>query len=158
MPATLVRFPDGTMIGARAFGSRREWDKPQFGVYLCSARTRRRIGRDSTVTWRSIWLEWPAFGLPRDGGATTEALLEAHRRARSGQIVELACGSGRTRTGTAVAALAVASGIAPDQAVAWARRHYRRRILVLPWQRRWLARNARRLRDRPEPDRRPDTP
>ena len=146
MVAALVRFPDGSTIGARSFAAPREWDKPQFGVYLCSARARRRQSRTTTVTWRSVWLEWPALGLPRDAAATTAALREAHRRARSGQVVEVACGTGRARTGTAVAAIAVAAGVEPVEAVAWTRQHYERRILVTPWQRAWLARHAAGLR------------
>lgn len=38
--------------------------------------------------------------------------------------MEIACGGGVGRTGTAMALLAVMSGVAPDKAVAWVRENY----------------------------------
>ncbi|MFD0818813.1 protein phosphatase, partial [Micromonospora zhanjiangensis] len=58
--------------------------------------------------------------------------------AYAGDRVEVACGGGVGRTGTALAALAVLDGLDPDAAVAWVRAGYRRRAVETVWQRRWL--------------------
>lgn len=43
------------------------------------------------------------------------------------------------RSGTALAVLAVLSGIGPDDAVVWVREHYHRRAVETRAQRRWIA-------------------
>ena len=70
-------------------------------------------------------------GLPaprRPGGAARAVLAEALERAAT-ERVELACGGGRGRTGTALACLAVLDGVPAEEAVAWVRRHYDRRAV-----------------------------
>ena len=67
-----------------------------------------------------------------------DAFAEAHRRALDGQRVEVACGGGRGRTGTALACIAVLGGVEPDAAVAWVRERYDRRAVETPWQRRYV--------------------
>jgi protein-tyrosine phosphatase len=64
-------------------------------------------------------------------------LREAHERAAS-ERVEVACGGGIGRTGTALAVLAVLSGVPAGEAVEWVRRHHHRRAVETPWQRRWV--------------------
>ncbi|WP_425336872.1 protein phosphatase [Streptomyces sviceus] len=54
--------------------------------------------------------------------------------------VEIACGGGRGRTGTALACLAVLDGVPPREAVAYVREHYHRRAVETPWQRRYVQR------------------
>jgi protein-tyrosine phosphatase len=54
--------------------------------------------------------------------------------------VEIACGGGRGRTGTALACLAVLDGVPPAEAVAYVRAHYDRRAVETPWQRNYVAR------------------
>jgi len=54
--------------------------------------------------------------------------------------VEIACGGGRGRTGTAIACLAVLDGIPSSRAVLWTRQQYGRRAVETPWQRRFVAR------------------
>ena len=66
------------------------------------------------------------------------ALREAHRRARAGERVEVACHGGIGRTGTALAALAILDGLSPQDALRWVRGNYRDRAVETPWQRRWL--------------------
>lgn len=51
--------------------------------------------------------------------------------------VEIACSGGVGRTGTAIAVLAIMSGIPPEDAVEWVRRNYHRRAVETPWQRQW---------------------
>lgn len=89
-------------------------------------------------TWPHRHLRWPDFWVPRDRAETLDALHEAHRRARDGERVEVACRGGVGRTGTALAALAILDGLPPAQAVSWIRDNYHPRAVETPWQRRWL--------------------
>ena len=88
--------------------------------------------------WPHRRLRWPDFWVPIDRADALEALHEAHRRARTGERVEVACRGGVGRTGTALAALAVLDGLSPAEALAWVRAGYHRRAVETPWQRRWL--------------------
>lgn len=65
-------------------------------------------------------------------------LWEAWRRATS-ERVEIACGGGRGRTGTALACLAVLDGLPAHEAVAYVRQRYHPRAVETPWQRRYVA-------------------
>ena len=89
--------------------------------------------------WDARWLRWPDFRLPIDQEDAREALREAWRRAED-ERVEVACGGGRGRTGTALACIAVLDGVPPGEAVAFVREHYDARALETPWQRRYIER------------------
>ena len=88
--------------------------------------------------WPHRRIEWPDFGLPRDRKDALDALAEALRKARAGELVEVACHGGRGRTGTAIAALAIMDGVPAGDAVRWVRAHYHPKAVETPWQRRWL--------------------
>jgi protein-tyrosine phosphatase len=104
---------------------------PHFGVYL--------LGRDpGPFEWEHRWVRWPDFRLPSSRTDAVDALREAHRRA-AGERVEVACGGGVGRTGTALAVMAVLAGVRPEDAVAWVRAQYHRRAVETPGQRRWVA-------------------
>jgi protein-tyrosine phosphatase len=104
---------------------------PELAVHL--------VGRaPPPVPWESRWVRWPDFRLPTDPDALRAVLVEALDRAGR-QRVELACGGGRGRTGTALACLAVLDGIPADDAVAWVREHYDRRAVETGGQRRFVA-------------------
>jgi Protein-tyrosine phosphatase len=141
-----VGLPDGVLVNARSFGSSRPRQQPDFGVYLCAQRARHRHAREWTGTWRATWLDWPALGVPRDSAAAVDALREAHQRAVRGERVEIACGSGRSRTGTALAALAVRTGLEADEAVSWVKSNYSPASVITRRQRHWLASVAPALR------------
>ena len=57
-------------------------------------------------------------------------------------LVEIACGGGRGRTGTALACLAVLDGVPPTEAVRYVRDHYAPDAVETPWQRRYVRRFA----------------
>lgn len=109
---------------------------PEFGLYL--------LGHEpEPMSWPSRWLQWRDFWLPSDRGAARDALTDLWRRAAE-QRVEVACGGGRGRTGTALACLAVLDGVSADQAIAFVRQHYHKRAVETIWQRWYVARfNAR---------------
>lgn len=137
----VIELPDGRRV--RATGVRREppgdpaarparVPPPEFALYLLS--------RDPRVAaWPARWVRWPDFRVPADTPDALDALREAHRRAAA-ERVEVACGGGIGRTGTALAVLAILSGVAPADAVAWVRAHHHPRAVETPGQRRWLAR------------------
>lgn len=54
------------------------------------------------MPWNARWVRWPDFRLPADRGDAQDALYVAWRRA-AGERVEVACGGGFGRTGTALA-------------------------------------------------------
>lgn len=131
----VVEFPDGRRV--RGTGVRRPRDgvpPPELAVYL--------LAKDpGGADWRYRWLRWPDFRTPASTTDAIVALREAHDRSAR-ERVEIACGAGVGRTGTALALLAVMSGVPDHAAVAWIRRHYHRRAVETPWQRRWIRKAA----------------
>lgn len=131
----VLRLPSGRLVRGR--GLRRplpDGPFPDFGLYL--------LGKPPAhMPWDARWLRWPDFRLPSDEDDTREALREAWRRAED-ERVEVACGSGRGRTGTALACLAVLDGVAAAEAVAFVREHYDARAVETPRQRRYVMRFA----------------
>ncbi len=82
-------------------------------------------------------MRWPDFRTPASTDDAVAALREAYGRC-GGERVEIACGGGVGRTGTALAGMAVLAGVPPAEAVDWVRRRYNRRAVETPWQRRWV--------------------
>jgi protein-tyrosine phosphatase len=70
------------------------------------------------------------------------AFEEAHRRAADGERVEVACGGGVGRTGTALACIAQLGGVSAENATAWVRENYAAHAIETPWQRRYVRRFA----------------
>ncbi|MER5917530.1 protein phosphatase [Streptomyces sp. NPDC001982] len=132
-PGVLV-LPSGRTVRGR--GLRRALDlaapAPSYGLYLLGK-------RPPEAPWEARWVRWPDFRLPADRADARAALAEAWRRA-AGERVEVACGGGRGRTGTALACLAVLDGVPAGEAVEFVRRHYDRRAVETPWQRRYVRR------------------
>jgi hypothetical protein len=132
--AGVLRLPSGRLVRGR--GLRRPLEPgapvPTHGVYL--------LGKQPPeVPWESGWIRWPDFRLPSDRAAARAVLADAWERA-AGERVEIACGGGRGRTGTALACLAILDGVPGEQAVAYVRRHYDRHAVETPWQRRYVRR------------------
>ncbi|KUL68616.1 MULTISPECIES: protein-tyrosine phosphatase family protein [unclassified Streptomyces] len=128
----VLRLPSGRLVRGRAL--RRPLDPaarpPTYGVYLLGR-------RPPEADWETHWIRWPDFRLPADRAAARAALAAAWERAPH-ERVEIACGGGRGRTGTALACLAVLDGVPAGEAVDFVRRHYDRHAVETPWQRRYV--------------------
>ena len=129
-PGVLV-LPSGRRVRGRAL--RRplpEGALPDHGVYLLGS-------EPPAVAWSSRWVRWPDFRLPADREDAREALRDAWLRSARDRV-EVACGGGRGRTGTALACLAVLDGVPAREAVAFVRQGYDPRAVETPWQRRYV--------------------
>ena len=125
----VVRLPGGSLVRGRRL--RDPASRADFALVLAAG---------PAPPWPHRRVRWPDFWLPLDTADALDALREARRRAAAGARVEVVCGGGIGRTGTALAALAVLDGLPPADAVAWVRRAYHPRAVETPWQRRWLRR------------------
>ncbi len=136
-----VTLPDGTFVLASGrldlVPAERPRD-PDFALYFDS-----RWDGDPDVTWPCRIVPWEDFGLPVDEPGVFANIVELYRRAQGGELVEIACYGGVGRTGTVLACLAVLAGVAPNDAVTWARAHYHPRAIETGDQARLVARFAR---------------
>lgn len=113
-----LTMPDGTVVTAVSFDPGDPYGRdvsPGFGLYL-------------DPRWQPPWshshVHWPDFGGPTDPDALRTALVSLLERSRAGERVELGCIGGHGRTGTALAFLAVLTGLPCEQAVRWVRTSY----------------------------------
>lgn len=128
----MLRLPSGRSVRGR--GLRRplpDGPVPEFALYLLG-------GPPPETPWPARWVRWRDFWLPADRAAFREALVETLDRAGD-ERVEVACGGGVGRTGTALACLAVLDGAPAARAVAYVRAGYHPRAVETPWQRRFIA-------------------
>ena len=134
-PGVLV-LADGRRVRGR--GLRRPvppGPPPEFGIYL--------LGKEPPpFAWSSRWVRWPDFRLPRDRADARDAFVEAYERSAT-ERVEVGCGGGKGRTGTALACLCILAGTPADEAVAYVRAHYDRHAVETPGQRRFVRQFAR---------------
>lgn len=114
----VVTFTDGTSITAVSFLERDPYERdtppPTFGLYL---------DERWSPPWPHDHVTWPDFGVP-DADELRAALEDALARARRGEAVEIGCFGGHGRTGTALACLAVLTGMPTLDAVGWVRANY----------------------------------
>ena len=137
----VLELPSGRRVRGRGLSKGPPVDAPDFGLYLLGS-------APEPPGWPHRWVRWPDFRLPADPADARDALTDLWERAAD-ERVEVACGGGVGRTGTALACLAVLDGIPADRAVAYVRRHYDPHAVETPWQKRYVARFG-----TPEPGRR----
>jgi hypothetical protein len=129
----VLRLPSSRLVRGRGLRDPMpSGHPPTFGVFLLGR-------RPPEVGWETRWVRWPDFLLPADPAYARTVLREAWERAAT-ERVEIACGGGRGRTGTALACLAVLDGVPAAEAVAFVRRHYDRHAVETPWQRHFVRR------------------
>jgi protein-tyrosine phosphatase len=129
--AGVLVLPGGRRVRGRALRRPRPaGPEPEFALHLLGRRPRPQ-------PWSVRWVRWPDFGLPADRADAWEAFRQAWDRAAT-ERVEVACGGGVGRTGTALACLAVLDGVPPEDAVAHVRARYHPRAAETPWQRRFV--------------------
>ncbi len=131
LAAGVVEFPGGHRVRGRGLRSKGSVElAPDVGFSL--------LGRQpSAMSWPTVWIDWPDFRLPTDRPHALTLLCDAFDRSTD-ERVEIACGGGKGRTGTALAVLAILSGVPANEAVAWTRSSYHRRAVETSWQRRWI--------------------
>ena len=130
-----VDLPDGRVVWGRGLRRSDPPDPPPtFGLYLLGE-------APEDIGWEHRWVRWPDFRNPASTTDAIAALREAHERSAH-EVVELACGGGIGRTGSAIAILARMAGVPAAEAVAWARANYHPGAGEVPWQRRWVRRVA----------------
>jgi protein-tyrosine phosphatase len=135
----VLRLPSGRLVRGRGLRGSRGLAavggaEPEYGLYLLGR-------RPAEMGWEAEWLRWPDFWLPTDRQAAADAIRAVLERAGR-QRVEVACGGGRGRTGTALACLAALDGLSGDAAVAYVRERYDRRAVETLWQRGFVRRFA----------------
>lgn len=131
----VMRLPSGRLVRGRGLRDPLpDGPVPGFGLYL-------QAREPEPFAWDSRWIRWRDFWLPSDRGKFTEALRELLARAGD-ERVEIACGGGFGRTGTALSCLVVLDGVPADRAVTYVREHYHRRAVETPWQRGFVKRLA----------------
>jgi hypothetical protein len=127
----VLRLPSGRLLRGR--GLRHPIPAgplPEYGLYL--------LGRQPpAVAWESRWLRWRDWSLPSDPAEAHAALVELWRRAEH-ERVEVACGGGSGRTGTALACVVILDGLPAGDAVGYVRAHYSPSAVETPWQRRYV--------------------
>lgn len=129
--AGVLPLPSGRLVRGRSLRAPREpGDEPDLAVQLAGT-------RPPTPPWEQRWIRWRDFWVPSRPAEATATLREAYGRAAHARV-EIGCGGGIGRTGTALAVLCVLDGLDPDDAVAWVRAHYHRRAVETPWQRRYV--------------------
>jgi protein-tyrosine phosphatase len=128
-----VELPDGTRITAVSFHEPAPYERDgvtDFGLYLDHC-------------WEPPWphahVDWPDFGVPADDTTLRFALGDLLERARAGQRVEMGCHGAHGRTGTALACMAVLTGVESDRAVAWVRSQYCEEAVETPQQEAFVA-------------------
>lgn len=129
----VVTLPSGRRVRGRSLRhGLPPGPEPEFGVYLSGR-------RPPDPPWDSRWVKWRDFWLPSAPDEAATTLREAWEVAAE-QRVEIACGGGVGRTGTALACLAILDAVEPDEAVDFVRQRYVRRAVETPWQRRFVLR------------------
>src|SRR5689334_8425131 len=114
-PGVLV-LPSGRLVRGRSVRAALPPEgPPEFGVYL--------LGAPPTMCWPHRWVRCPDFGVPVDREEFRGALVEALERADADRV-EIGCGGGRGRTGTALACLAVLDDLDGAAAVDFVRTGY----------------------------------
>jgi hypothetical protein len=123
-----VSFPGSLDIRAGGAHDQHDSPTPDWGVYADPC----------WEGWPGTLLDWPEFDVPHDDEQVISAIVKAVGRARQGQDVLVGCQGGIGRTGTILAAIAIACGIPVERARDWVRSNYHPRAVETDHQHEWL--------------------
>ena len=112
-----LTFPNGVSVNASSMNNQRKADEviPDFGLYL---------DWGWKPEWRAEVIAWPDFGLPYNGEAAVDAIIEMYERAEKGWVVEVGCIGGHGRTGTVLACMGVLAGLEPKESIKYVHKNY----------------------------------
>lgn len=130
----VVEFPSGCRIRGRSW--RKRVEEPADLCIMLTTSVGSRLGRAGITSSaaETIVIDWPDLRLPRRTSQAHEILKEAYERAKS-ERVEIVCGGGVGRTGTALAIIGVLDGMAPQEAIDYVKSHYNKLSVETPAQR-----------------------
>jgi len=134
----IVTLPNGISIRGRGLRyPPPPGQQPTRGLYLTGY-------PPPAQAWTSDWIRWPDFLVPLGWKEARSKLITAYAAAIQERL-EVACGGGRGRTGTALACLAVLAGLQPREAIGFIRMRYHPGAVEVPWQGwfvHWFARTS----------------
>ncbi|QOR47288.1 protein phosphatase [Trueperella pecoris] len=130
----VIEFPSGRRVRGRSW--RKAVDEPADLCIMLTTGVGARFGRPGVTSSaeETITIDWPDFRLPRRPAQAHEVLRDAWERAAA-ERVEIVCGGGVGRTGTALAILGVLDGMEPHAAIDFVKKNYNERSVETPAQR-----------------------
>lgn len=130
----VVEFPSGRRIRGRSWRTHVE-DCADLCIMLTTS-VGSRLGRSGLTSSakETIAIDWPDLRLPRRTSQAHEILKEAYERSAT-ERVEIVCGGGVGRTGTALAIIGVLDGLEPQEAIEFVKEHYNQDSVETPAQR-----------------------
>jgi protein-tyrosine phosphatase len=123
-----ITFPGPLVLRAAGCSEQDELRRPDWGVYADAC----------WDGWPGEVLDWPDVGVPRDNQRALDAIIQALGRAQERQDILIGCRGGVGRTGTLLAAMAVATGVPAERARGWVRQRYRPHAVETEPQHRWV--------------------
>ncbi len=130
----VIEFPSGRRIRGRSW--RKSADENADLCIMLTTSAGSRLGRSGITSsaTETITIDWPDLRLPRRTSQAHDILKEAWERAET-ERVEIVCGGGVGRTGTALAIIGVLDGMEPQEAIDFVKANYNSNSVETPAQR-----------------------
>ena len=126
-----LEFPSGVKIyPASSYDTKARASVPDHALYLETSRL---------PVSAATYIPWKDYGLPTiNHHHAAQIICETYYLAASGLTVEIGCIGAHGRTGTALACMAILSGVPVDEAVEWVREHHCKSAVEGEMQRWWV--------------------
>lgn len=123
LEAGVVQLPSGRRIRGRSWHESVS-EYADVTAILTTATPEEFAQRQAVGLGRElIYISWPDYRLPRRPLQARQQLMQLLERARE-ERVEITCGGGVGRTGTALAMMAIMDGMEPQAAIDFVQREY----------------------------------